>query len=427
MSNWKAHSHINKSTMSTIFDISTERERKRRRVEKLQQSRAEKDNESLFVAIGEALDTSLDAATSIERIAELERSLADKKRNVLAAQASALDVAATQVFGTTRRYSIIYADPPWSYYNKTLDLGTGNQYATMSDAELARLPVYGLGQEDSVLLLWATQPMMRRALSLMASWGYEFTTFFLVWNKVQRFMQDSLYGRGAYTRPNSEFVLLGMRGKMRVGERNSGRIGSVLRARPREHSRKPPIVREMIVRVFGDLPRIELFARQSASDWDVWGNETERFETELGTTAEPLQPIAGRARRNNLSAMPRRLVTKQQSARSRGDRLACVDKQSAAYHELRPSNSTSMTKLDYCTEEGSDEQANDRDTWLYQTRLLESSFALRDVERHALYVNCSDKEVQRASALVRKIQDRNADRIFALNYNRAGLSVRLSH
>ena len=42
-----------------------------------------------------------------------------------------------------------------------------------------------------------------------------------------------------------------------------------------EHSKKPDEARERIVRLMGDLPRVELFARQSPEGWDVWGNEVE--------------------------------------------------------------------------------------------------------------------------------------------------------
>ena len=41
------------------------------------------------------------------------------------------------------------------------------------------------------------------------------------------------------------------------------------------HSRKPEEAREKIVALMGDLPRVELFARQTPPGWDVWGNEVE--------------------------------------------------------------------------------------------------------------------------------------------------------
>ena len=41
----------------------------------------------------------------------------------------------------------------------------------------------------------------------------------------------------------------------------------------RSESKKPDVAREKIVELMGDLPRIELFARQTAEGWDSWGNE----------------------------------------------------------------------------------------------------------------------------------------------------------
>ena len=40
-----------------------------------------------------------------------------------------------------------------------------------------------------------------------------------------------------------------------------------------EHSKKPDIVRDKIVQLCGNLPRVELFARNETDGWDVWGNE----------------------------------------------------------------------------------------------------------------------------------------------------------
>ena len=39
------------------------------------------------------------------------------------------------------------------------------------------------------------------------------------------------------------------------------------------HSKKPDEARQKIVQLMGDVPRIELFARQASPGWDVWGNE----------------------------------------------------------------------------------------------------------------------------------------------------------
>lgn len=56
-------------------------------------------------------------------------------------------------------------------------------------------------------------------------------------------------------------------------KRKSARVHQVVISHIEEHSKKPDVVRERIIELAGDLPRIELFARQKHDGWDVWGNE----------------------------------------------------------------------------------------------------------------------------------------------------------
>lgn len=130
-----------------------------------------------------------------------------------------------------------------------------------------------LRDKNCVLALWATCPALPEALTLMKAWGFNYKTVLHNWVKVRK---DGvpIMGMGSYTRSGSELLLLGMRGHIkRLG--TDVVIPQVLMQQRREHSRKPDVVRENIIRLFGDLPRIELFARQKTEGWDVWGNEVE--------------------------------------------------------------------------------------------------------------------------------------------------------
>lgn len=49
---------------------------------------------------------------------------------------------------------------------------------------------------------------------------------------------------------------------------------------PPEHSRKPEYVQDMIELMYPNTKKIELFARRSREGWDVWGNETTKFDKE---------------------------------------------------------------------------------------------------------------------------------------------------
>ena len=77
---------------------------------------------------------------------------------------------------------------------------------------------------------------------------------------------------GYWTRANAEFCVLATKGKPKRMAKN---VHQVIISHIEEHSKKPDEARRRIVRLMGDLPRIELFARQKSAGWDVWGNEVE--------------------------------------------------------------------------------------------------------------------------------------------------------
>lgn len=72
----------------------------------------------------------------------------------------------------------------------------------------------------------------------------------------------------------TEHCLFGVRGtlpyKVELGKRCQGT--TLLLAPRKEHSAKPEQMRKMIERVSYE-PRLELFARDRAEGWDVFGNE----------------------------------------------------------------------------------------------------------------------------------------------------------
>ena len=82
---------------------------------------------------------------------------------------------------------------------------------------------------------------------------------------------------GYYTKSNCEICLIGVKGKAIVESKkvSSVILHKMLDESDRVHSRKPDTVRDKIVELCGDIPRIELFARQKSDGWDSWGNEIE--------------------------------------------------------------------------------------------------------------------------------------------------------
>ncbi len=174
-----------------------------------------------------------------------------------------------------KKYSIIYADPPWQYkvYSKK---GAGrsaeSHYPTMSIEDIRALPVGELADRDCALFLWITFPMLLDALSVIKAWGFTYKTVAFAWVKQNKKASTLFWGMGYWTRANVELCILATKGRPR---RKSAGVHQVVLAPVEEHSKKPDIVRDKIVTLMGDLPRIELFARQTPPGWDVWGNEVD--------------------------------------------------------------------------------------------------------------------------------------------------------
>lgn len=170
-----------------------------------------------------------------------------------------------------KRYKIIYADPPWPYKDKALagNRGAACKYNVMTDEELQDLPVAEIADNDCILFMWATFPKINDALRLIKSWGFQYKTVAFTWVKKTK-NNKSFLGMGGWTRANAEVVLLATRGKPK---RIDAGIRQIIESTPQEHSRKPDIIREKIVQLMGELPRIELFARIKPHGWDVWGDD----------------------------------------------------------------------------------------------------------------------------------------------------------
>ncbi len=141
----------------------------------------------------------------------------------------------------------------------------------MSIDEIKGLPIQDISDDNCMLFMWTTMPHIPNALSIIKSWGFTFKTVPFIWIK-NDLSTNTLkkYGLGYYTQSNAEQVLLGTKGKYWRESRN---VKQVIQSSIKEHSRKPDEVRNRILRLCGDLPRIELFARTKIHGWDVWGND----------------------------------------------------------------------------------------------------------------------------------------------------------
>lgn len=198
------------------------------------------------------------------------------------------------------KYRTIVADPPWRYrssdiltrgWHRTASAGTHKpgeaegQYTTMTNAEIAALPVGDWADKDCALYLWVTNPRIfgerdgsLPPVEIAARWGFRYVTL-LTWVKT------GPLGLGFYFRGNTEHVLFCVKGDVKIPP--DRREPNVITAPKGRHSAKPDRFYEMVERVSPE-PRLELFARRRRYGWDVWGNEApteQASQAEMGLSA----------------------------------------------------------------------------------------------------------------------------------------------
>lgn len=173
------------------------------------------------------------------------------------------------IYSTEKKFSIIYADPAWDYWEG----GQKNQslhYSTMTMEDICALPVERIADENAILFLWVTYPILPEALRVIERWGFKYSTCGFVWVKRNKNAGTWFFGNGAWTRANTELCLIAKRGNV---TRIDASISQIIDDPISEHSRKPERVRGLITQLVGELPRIELFSRNQNNDgWFNWGN-----------------------------------------------------------------------------------------------------------------------------------------------------------
>lgn len=185
-----------------------------------------------------------------------------------------MKILKVDIFDTTNKYNILYADPAWTFKTysakgkekKSAEL----HYPCMAKEDIQALPIPKICANDCILFIWVTFPCLEEGLELIKAWGFTYKTCGFTWVKRNRKCDSWFWGLGYWTRSNSEICLLATKGHPK---RKSKSVHSVCDARIMEHSKKPDEIRDRIVALCGDLPRIELFARQATEGWDYWGNE----------------------------------------------------------------------------------------------------------------------------------------------------------
>ena len=171
-----------------------------------------------------------------------------------------------------KTYKILYADPPYyfkSYSKKGENRNATKHYNCMEFNDILQLPINNIADVDCVLFIWVIDPFLERAFEIINKWGFKYKTVAFTWIK-QNKSSGFFTGLGYWTRANPEQCLLATKGNPK---RVSKAVKQLVIDVRREHSRKPDCVRDRIVELMVDLPRIELFDRQNFQGWDSWGDE----------------------------------------------------------------------------------------------------------------------------------------------------------
>jgi len=182
----------------------------------------------------------------------------------------------------SKKYEIIYADPAWSFGDRlrsSKKKADGKMdyrelerhYDTMSTKEMCEIPVKNITAENSVLFMWTTDAHLEEAMKVINAWGFKYKTIGFVWNKKTN-KGNQVCFMGKWTMKGSEICLLATKGKAHsmIQKHN---VRQLVEAQRQKHSKKPDEVRNRIVELLGNRPRLEMFCRESKQGWDAWGNE----------------------------------------------------------------------------------------------------------------------------------------------------------
>jgi N6-adenosine-specific RNA methylase IME4 len=173
---------------------------------------------------------------------------------------------------TWGRFSVILADPPWSYDDQKPFAAASNSFSTLGLEEIVKIWKDDLDMEnyltpDAVLFLWATAPNRPAAHKFIEATGFQYKTEF-IWLKPRTVF-------GAYSHCAHENLLIATRGSLTPVKKPR----STFEGKPwaRLHSAKPDVAYEIIEQMYPDLLKLELFARRYRAGWKSWGNELRRY------------------------------------------------------------------------------------------------------------------------------------------------------
>lgn len=177
-----------------------------------------------------------------------------------------------------KKYNVIYADPPWQFGSKSYQDSNREmlkleetQYQTMSIQQIKELPIKNITAGDCICFMWVTDAHLKEGIEVLESWGFKYKTIGFNWIKYYASGIECV-NFAPWTLKSWEICLIGIKGSMGKYKK-SNNIQGLLKEIRTKHSEKPLEARKRIDLLFGDIPKLELFARQESEGWDVWGDE----------------------------------------------------------------------------------------------------------------------------------------------------------
>lgn len=176
------------------------------------------------------------------------------------------------------KYNIIYADPPWQYGSKSaVNNSNGSEikklsehYNSMTIDDIKSIDIKSITEDDACCFMWVTDSHLKEGIEVMESWGFKYKTVAFVWVKTTN-KGNYCKNVAPWTLKSTELCLFGTKGTMTKYKKNNS-IESLVFAERFKHSQKPEEVRSRIESLFGDLPKLELFARSGREGWTTVGN-----------------------------------------------------------------------------------------------------------------------------------------------------------
>jgi len=281
-----------------IISKSAKEQQKRKPTFVLEKSTKQKTNQKILVGTKKPLDTRKKIAeiakvsdNTVAKVKFIEQKADDKQKADLSSQKVSINKTYNELKKADKRkeivekfqqpklpqkkkkYNVILADPPWNFKHYS-DKGKGkaadNHYKCQNLQEIKDLPIEDLADDNCVLFMWVTYPFLQKSFEVIKAWGFTYKTVGFTWVKRNKKANSWFWGMGYWTRSNAEICIIATKGSI---TRQSSSVHQIIDSPIEQHSKKPDIVRDKIVELVGDIPRIELFARNKTKGWDSWGNE----------------------------------------------------------------------------------------------------------------------------------------------------------